>query len=126
MVSPLDSKEVQFLYGTLLHLLYECPASQMRIIVADAGWDSGHIPDGLDETGQFARRPIIVSAIDGQWGQWDHLTKVEHLRHLAQALITFFEPKGMVDKVNAAILKNGFRFENGDFVPVDASGQIPQ
>jgi hypothetical protein len=31
----------------------------------------------------------------------------------------------MEDRVQRAIL-NGFRFENGDFVPVDASGRIPE
>lgn len=70
------------------------------------------------------QKTLVESAIDGQWGQWDEALKARRLRHLAQALTDFLRSKGTADRVNAAILKHGYRFENGDFVPVDASGQI--
>jgi hypothetical protein len=123
--SPLNSTEIQELYGSLRRVLHDCAAAQIRIIAGAAGWDLGQIPDGLDETGLSTRRPPIESAIDGQWVQWNEAIKAVLVRHLAQELITYLSPKGMAGDVNSAILKNGFRFENGDFVPTDARGQIP-
>lgn len=125
MSSPLNSRELQELSGSLLSVLHECGAAQIPLIAGSAGWDIGKIPNGLDESRQFTRRPPIENEIRHQWGQWDDALKATRLRHLAQALITHLQRKGMADRVNTAILKNGFRFENGDFVPVDASGQIP-
>jgi len=125
MSLPLNSNEIQELYGTLARMLDGLPATQMRIVAGDVGWDRGQIPDGLDETGQFARRPPIVSAIDGQWAHWDDATKARRVRRLAQALIDNLQPKGMADQVNEAIRHCGFCFVNGDFVPVNATGRIP-
>ncbi len=100
----------------------------MRGIVGGAGWDLGRIPDGLDENGIGTRRPLIESAIDGQWGEWMDSEEVQivRLRNLAFELIHFLDRKGTADNVQASILKNGFRFENGDFVPVNAAGRIPE
>jgi len=52
-------------------------------------------------------------------------TRIVRLRLLAFELLHFYAPKGMADNVQTAIIKNGFRFVNGDFVPVDATGTIP-
>jgi hypothetical protein len=125
MPSPLNSSEIQELYGTLAKVLDGIPAAQMRVVAGDAGWDRGQIPDGLDETGQFTRRALIRSAIDGLWGQWDEVTKAKRVRRLAQALIDYLNPKGMAHQVNYAIRHCGFNFVNGDFIPVDATGRIP-
>jgi hypothetical protein len=128
MPSALTSNQVTELYGSLRWALQECPAAKIRGIAGAAGWDLARIPDGLDETGTGVRRPAIESAIDGQWAEWadSEETRQTRLRHLAQQLVTFYAPKNMVEeKVQGAILKNGFRFENGDFVPVDATGHIP-
>lgn len=123
---PLTSSEVQELYGALGRVLSGCPATQMRIIAGDAGWDRGLIPDGIDEDGYGTRRLPIESAIDGQWAQWDDETKARRARRLAQALLDYFEPRGMEDRVNNAITHCGYNFVNGDFVPVDAAGCIPE
>lgn len=127
MVSPLTIDNIQELYGSLRRVLHECPAGEIRVIAGAAGWDLGRIPDGLDEGGAGIRRPAIESAIDGQWLEWaesDDLRSTR-LRHLAQELIEFYTSRGMEHRVQRAILKNGYRFESGDFVPVDANGQIP-
>lgn len=126
-MSPLTTIQIDELYGSLRRVLHECPAAKIRVIAGAAGWDLARIPDGLDETGVGVRRPLIESAIDGQWGEWavDEGIRVVRLRHLASELIHFYTPKGMLHKVQGAILKNGFRFEGGDFVPVDATGEIP-
>jgi hypothetical protein len=125
MPLPLKSDDIQELGGTLVRVLCELPAAQIPIVAGDAGWDIGQIPDGLDETGQLTRRPPIVSAIRGQWAQWDEATKVRRVRRLAQALIDYLHKKGMAHQVNDAIRNCGFTFVNGDFVPVDATGHIP-
>lgn len=125
MPLPLNSREIQELYGTLARVLDGLPATQLRVVAGDAGWDRGQIPDGLDETGQFTRRPPIISAIDGQWAQWDETTKAQRVRRLGQALIDNLQPKGMAHLVNDAVRHCGFKFVNGDFVPVDATGRIP-
>ena len=125
MPSALTPSEITDLCGSLRRVLHECPAGQIRPIAGAAGWDLSRIPDGLDENGGI-RRPAIESAIDDLWGEWPNSDRLTHLRHLAQELINFYEPKGMTAKVQKSILKNGFRFENGDFVPVDATGQIPE
>ena len=123
---PLTEIQVTDLYGSLRRVLHECPAAQMRVIAGAAGWDLGRIPDGLDENG-LARRPEVESAIDCQWYAWEVSPEIRitRLRHLASELLHYYSPRGMADKVQHAILKNGFRFENGDFVPADATGQIP-
>jgi hypothetical protein len=123
---PLTETQINELYGSLRRVLHECPASQIRVIAGAAGWDLGRIPDGLDENGGI-RRPVQESAIDGQWAEWEGSpeTRIARLRHLASELTRFYERKGMANNVQQAILKNGFRFENGDFVPVDAAGKIP-
>jgi hypothetical protein len=127
MASPLTTTQTTELYGSLRRVLSECPASKIRVIAGAAGWDLGRIPDGMDETGTGVRRPAIESAIDGLWEELadNEEIRITRIRHLASELIHFFEPKGMSEKVQDAILKNGFRFENGDFVPVDATGKIP-
>ncbi len=125
MPLPLSSREIQELYGTLSRVLSGIPASQMRVVAGDAGWDRGQIPDGLDETGRFTRRPPIESAIDGQWAQWNEATKAARVRRLGQALIDYLEPKGLGHQVNDSIRHCGFNFENGDFVPVDETGHVP-
>jgi len=126
MPSALSPNQVIELYGSLRWVLHQCPAGQIRGIVGAAGWDLARIPDGLDETGTGVRRPIIESAIDGLWAEFSEETRQARLRNLAQALIDFYKPKNMTDKVQSAILKNGFSFLNGDFVPVDATGQVPR
>jgi hypothetical protein len=126
MPLPLTPTQVPELYGTLACLLDDrCPAVPMRKVAGDAGWVRELIPDGLDESGQFARKPIIVRGIDAQWAQWDEETKATRVRGLARALLTYLRPKGMADDLNARIGHCGFHFENGDFVPVDATGRIP-
>ncbi|MGO8720770.1 MAG: hypothetical protein ACLQMO_16390 [Acidobacteriaceae bacterium] len=125
MPLPLTSREIEELYGTLARVLHDLPATQMRVVAGDAGWDRGQIPDGLDETGKFTRRPLIDSAIDGQWAQWDETTKAHRVRRLGQALIDNLHPKGMAHQVDDAIRHCGFNFVNGDFVPVDATGRVP-
>lgn len=94
----------------------------MRTLAGAGGWDLGTIPDGLDVTKMRTSREIIGRGIDGQWGLWDGEQKRTRLRHLAEVLLR--SRRG--NDVQPAILKNGFRFENGDFVPVDATGQIPR
>ena len=127
MVSPLTICNIQDLYGSLRRVLHECPATEIRVIAGAAGWDLGRIPDGLDEGGTGTRRPTIESAIDGQWLEWAESEDLRRtrLRHLAQVLVDFYASRGTEQKVQRAILKNGYCFENGDFVPVDATGQIP-
>jgi hypothetical protein len=124
MPLPLHSSEIQEIYGILAAVLNRRSVADMRVIAGAGGWDRGQIPDGLDETGQFARKPPIVSAIDGQWAGWNEETKAKRVRGLAQALINHLEPKGMADEVNNNLVHCGFKFLNGDFVPVDATGQI--
>jgi hypothetical protein len=81
----------------------------------------------LDEGGTGTRRPTIESAIDGPWLEWAESEDLRRtrLKHLAQELIDFYTSRGMEQKVQRVILKNGYRFENGGFVPVDATGQVP-
>src|SRR5580692_5865687 len=119
MASPLTANRIQELYGSLRRVLHECPATKIRVIAGAAG---------LDEGATGTRRPTIESAVDGQWLEWAEFEDIRstNLRHLAQELIDFYTSRGMEDRVQRAILKNGFRFENGDFVPVDASGRIPE
>jgi hypothetical protein len=125
MPSPFSDAQIAELYGSLRRVLHECPAAKIRTIAGAAGWDLGRIPDGLDETGTGVRRPCIESAIDGLWMEYAEETRIVRLRLLAFELLHFYAPKGMADNVQTAIIKNGFRFVNGDFVPVDATGAIP-
>jgi hypothetical protein len=118
--------QLQEVYGVLrARLSQECSAADIRIIAIAAGWESWEIPDGLDETRRFTSRASINSAIDGQWGRWDETVKVRRLRLLARELSLHFARRGGPDIVNEALVDRGFRFENGDFVPVDATGKIP-
>jgi hypothetical protein len=126
MPTPLTDEEIDALFGSLFRLLESLPAAKIPGVAADAGFDAGLIPDGLDETGHFTRRPPITSAIRGQWNQWDNERRVRVLPKLAEAIKTFLQPKGRDSEVNAGILKHGYRFENGGFVPVNAKGEIPQ
>jgi hypothetical protein len=125
-VPLLTRSQIDELYGSLRRVLHECPAGEIRPIAGGAGWDLARIPDGIVSTG--IRRPPIESAIDGQWAEWSDSLDLRYarLRHLAYELIYFYGARGMADKVQAAIVKNGFRFENGEFVPVDATGNIPE
>ena len=123
-MTPLIPSQIEELYGSLRRVLHECPAAEIRTIAGGAGWDLARIPDGIVSTG--VTRPPIESAIDGQWAEWSNPEiRCARLRHLAYELIRFYGAKGMSAKVQQAIVKNGFRFENGDFVPVDATGNIP-
>jgi hypothetical protein len=96
------------------------------VITGGAGWPLDQIPDGLDEDRIFTRRPLQESAIDALWGRLDPDTRVSRVRNLCAELVNYYEPRGRSEEIQRAILKNGFRFENGDFVPVDASGKIPE
>ncbi len=125
MPLPLTADEVQNLFGSLNAVLNNCPASQMPVIAGDAGWDVGMIPDGMDESGSGVRRNPIRSAIVGQWNSWDPDLKALRVRTLAKALCEFLVGRGEADRVNTTILKHGYRFQNGDFVPADAHGNIP-
>jgi hypothetical protein len=126
MPSAFSEEQVTLLYGALRRVLDDCPASKIRTIAGDAGWDLGQIPDGLDPKTGYTRRPAITSAIDGHWGIFTHEQRCNRLRHLAQALCDFLKPRGLESEVHNALLKHEFGFANGDFVPVDAKGRIPQ
>lgn len=124
MELPFTETEITELYGVLRTVLHRCPANEIRIIAGNAGWDLGSIPDGLDEEGKFTRRPEIESAIDGQWNELQSDIRIRRVRGLARALLQFLAPRGRTNELQDAILHVGFRFENGDFVPVDATGKI--
>jgi hypothetical protein len=120
MTSALSDEEVQEIYGSMRLILHECPAAKIRILAGAAGWDIGQIPDGMDETGQGTRRPPQESAIDGQWSTWDPELKRRRLKRLAEVLLE----RASEANVQRELLKSGFRFVSGDFVPVNAQGEI--
>jgi len=123
MSLPLTPQGVVELYGSLMRVLVEVPAQEIGTIAGTAGFDLGLIPDGLDEHG-FARRPQILSGINGQWNTWSQSRRAAVLPRLAEELVRFLTARGRAHKVDDAILKNGFCFRNGGFVPVDAAGAI--
>jgi hypothetical protein len=119
MSNPLNGEEVAGLYGSLRLLLQRQRSGIIRSLAGDAGFDLGMIPDGMTDGG--IQRAPILSAIDGQWSTWDDARKNRTVSRLAEALAS----EAGVQTVNAQILKHGFRFENGGFVPVNAAGEIP-
>jgi hypothetical protein len=121
MPSALSDEQVVQLYGSLRLVLHECAASQIRILAGAAGWDLGGIPDGMDESGRGIRRPPQENAIDGYWNTWDPEVKRTRLRNLASVL---YERES--EKVQKELLKSSFQFINGDFVPVNAHGEIEE
>lgn len=127
MPMPFTSDQIQEIYGVLRSILYQdCSAADMRIIAGEAGWDLGSLPTGLNDSG-YTLRPAISSAIDGYWSQWDESVKIKRLRLLANALSRHFEKRmDGRDFVNKALANVGFRFANGEFVPVDAAGKVPE
>ncbi len=120
MPSALSDEEVTQIYGSMRLILHQRPAAEIRILAGAAGWDLGLIPDGADESGYGTRRPPQESAIDGQWGAWGPESKRRRLRRLAEVLIERVSEA----EVQRELLKSGFRFINGDFVPVNAQGEI--
>jgi hypothetical protein len=120
MENPLNDEEVSCLYGSLRLLLHNQRSGIIRSLAGDAGFDLGLIPDGHTHGG--IQRAPILSAIDGQWNTWDQERKRRTVAKLAESLA---DCAGIVT-VNAQILKHGFKFENGGFVPVNASGEIPE
>jgi hypothetical protein len=116
----LTEEEISGLYGSLRRLLHEQRSGIIRSLAGDAGFDLGLIPDGMTNGG--IQRAPILSAIDGQWSQWDEARKSRTLPKLAESLANC----AGLPEVNAKLLKHGFRFENGGFVPVNATGEIPR
>jgi hypothetical protein len=55
---------------------------------------------------------------------WGNERRIRILPKLAEAIETFLSAKGRAGELNAAILKHGYRFENGGFVPINARGEI--
>jgi hypothetical protein len=126
MPVPLTDEDIHALFGSLSRVLESLPAAKIRVVAGDAGFDLGRIPDGLDEAGTGTRRPPIMSGIHGQWNEWGRERRLRVLPKLAEAIETFQKPRTGGGEVNAAILKHGYRFENGGFVPVNAFGEIPK
>src|SRR2546429_1322352 len=100
--------------------------------VAVTGVQTCALPICLTDGG--IQRAPILSAIDGQWSTFDAARKERMIGWLAEALSrqlgkTNPPTDGEVERgtaiINARILKYGFKFENGGFVPVNAVGQIP-
>lgn len=120
MPSALSDEEVQEIYGSMRLILHECPAAKIRILAGAAGWDIGQIPDGMDDSGYGTRRAPQESAIDGQWSTLDAEQRRKRLRRLADVLCEKVSEKN----VQHELLKSGYRFVNGDFVPVNAIGEI--
>jgi hypothetical protein len=126
MVTPLTHHEIVDIFGALRGLLFDnVSATRARTVAAEAGFDPGFIPDGLDEKGLASRGPIF-SGIDGQWASLDETRRAEILPRLARSLTRRFESRGEGDLVNRRLVDVGFRFENGSFVPVNALGEIPE
>jgi hypothetical protein len=122
MVAALDESQIAELYGTLASLLQEQSVSSIRKIAGEAGFDRTLIPDGLTPTG--AARPPVVSAIDGQFGTWEHARRAAALPRLAGGLLRHLKQKRMDYRLNQQLTEIGWRFDNGRFVPVDAHGEI--
>ena len=133
MSSLMPDEALTGIYGTLKNILQEDVRSgRIRGIAGEAGFDLGMIPDGL-VNGMTQRAPIL-SAIDGQWSTFEDDRRERTIARFADALSrevgkTNPPTDGTVARglahINARILKYGFRFENGNFVPVNAAGEIP-
>ena len=70
--------------------------------------------------GGIQRQPIL-SAVDGQWYEFERDRKERLLPRFAEALTR----DAGIAEVNARIRKCGFKLENGGFVPINAAGEIP-
>jgi hypothetical protein len=114
----LTDEEIDCLFGSLRRLLQDQRSGIIRSIAGDAGFDLGQIPDGLKS--DMIQRAPILSAIDGLWNQFEDDRRQRLLPRFAEALA-----REAGAEVNVRILKCGFRFENGGFVPVNAAGEIP-
>lgn len=122
MTAALTDEQVLNIYGALRLILHECPAAKIRLYAGAAGWDLGLIPDGMDPSGYGTRRPLQESVIDGLWNSWTADQKRVRLRSLAAVL----SEKAPEMEFRGALLRTGFGFLNGDFVPVNALGEIEQ
>lgn len=118
MNSALTDEEIDCLYGSLRRLLHDQRSGIMRSILGDAGFPLDQIPDGITNGG--IQRAPILSAADGLWSIFDRRRKESTLPRFAEALAREAGP----EEINKRILKCGFRFENGGFVPVNAAGEI--
>jgi hypothetical protein len=117
--AALTDENIDCLFGTLRRLLHDQRSGIMRSIAGDAGFALELIPDGIVNGG--TQRAPIISAVDGQWGTWDRGRRERTLSRFADALTR----EATIREVNSRILKCGFKFENGGFVPVNAVGEIP-
>lgn len=117
--AALTDENIDCLFGSLRRLLHDQRSGIIRSTAGDAGFDLGLIPDGIVDGG--IQRAPILSAIDGQWSTWDRGRKERTLSRFADALVR----EAGTNEVNSRILKCGFRFDNGGFVPVNAAGEIP-
>lgn len=117
--AALTDEEIDCLYGTLRGLLHDQRSGLLKTIAGEAGFALDLIPDGLHNGG--TQRAPILSAIDGQWAQWERGRRERTLPRFADAL----GQRTTLKELNARIVKCGFKFENGGFVPVNAAGEIP-
>jgi len=117
--AALTDESIDCLFGSLRRLLEEQRSGAIRGIAGDAGFPLGLIPDGM--AGGGTQRAPILSAIDGLWGSWDPGRCERTLPRFAEALAR----QAGIGEVNSRILKCGFIFSNGGFVPVNAAGEIP-
>jgi hypothetical protein len=115
----LTDENVDCLFGSLRRLLEEQRSGAIRGIAGDAGFPLGLIPDGIANGG--TQRAPILSAIDGLWSSWERGRRERTLPRLAEAV----SRDAGISEVNSRILKCGFKFVNGAFVPVNAVGEIP-
>jgi len=117
--AALTDENIDCLFGSLRGLLHDQRSGIIRTIAGEAGFALDLIPDGI-ANGGIQRAPIL-SAIDGQWSIWERDRKERTLARFADALTH----RAGVGEVNARILKCGFKFDSGGFVPVNAVGEIP-
>jgi hypothetical protein len=117
--AALTDEDIDCLFGSLRRLLEEQRSGAIRGVAGDAGFPLGLIPDGM-ANGGIQRTPIL-SAIDGLWGSWDRGRRERALPRFADALTR----EAGISEVNSRILKWGFKFDNGGFVPMNAVGEIP-
>jgi hypothetical protein len=117
--AALTDEDIDCLFGSLRRLLQDQRSGIIRSIAGDAGFDLGQIRDGMTNGG--IQRAPILSDVDGQWNLLERARRERLLPRFAEALAR--EAK---DEVNIRILKCGFKFENGGFVPVNAAGEIPR
>jgi hypothetical protein len=117
--AALTEENIDCLFGSLRRLLEEQRSGAIRGTAGDAGFPLELIPDGM--VGGGIQRAPILSAIDGLWGSWDRGRRERTLPRFADALTR----QAGIGEVNSRILKCGFNFSNGGFVPVNAAGEIP-